>query len=64
MNEFIDSFVQAPDGSWTCVRACSQMTSRGLLRIEAGARCTRGRLVNGVDVVSLLDHRHAFANGD
>ena len=64
MNEFIESFTPAPDGSWTCVRACSYMSPRGLLRVSAGARFVRGQLLGGIDVVSLLDHRLAFANGD
>ena len=64
MNEFIDSFVQAPDGSWTCVRPCSHMFPGGLLRVSEGTRFARGHLLGGIDIASVLDHRYAFANGD
>ena len=64
MNEFLQSFVPAPDGSWMCVRSCSHMSPHGLLRVPEGARFVRGQLIVGIDIVSLLDHRLAFANGD
>jgi hypothetical protein len=64
MSDFLKHFVQAPDGSWTCLQACRHTFGMRTLQIPAGLRFRRGQLLDGVDVASFLDHRFAFATGD
>jgi hypothetical protein len=64
MSDFIGNFVRGPDGSWMCVRSCSQMFHTGRIKFAEGATFRPRQLVNGIDVASFLDHRHAFASGD
>jgi hypothetical protein len=64
MSDFLSNFVCGPDGTWTCVRACSHRLHTGLVHFQAGARFARGQIKSGIDIASFLDHRHAFASGD
>ena len=63
MKEILKSFVQGPDGSWTCIRPGSHVFGLRKLDIPAGTCFRRGKPFNGVDVASFLDHRQRVLQG-
>jgi hypothetical protein len=63
MNEFLQSFVKGPDGSWTCIRDCVYTYGRTDVHLLTGENFRIGKLVKGVEIAHVLERHHDFTNG-
>jgi hypothetical protein len=55
MDEFLDSFVRNPDGSWTCYREGRLEGPVALIRVTPGSTFAPGTTFWGVDLAAWLE---------
>jgi hypothetical protein len=54
-----DAYVRNPDGSWTAIKINDIQTTDRSIRINTGITFSKGRLIWGIDVASLLEEQCA-----
>ena len=59
MENFIDAFRRAEDGSWFCVRDVTLEGPGGRIQVTEGTRLRRGSPFMGVDLAGFLESQAA-----